>query len=227
MRKTRGGKARQLDVADLVELVGALSNIRNGGNGHTESKPDPTVNVKEQLLAATGRIDDMAELREKYEEKLRGQDKDWQVRFDNERRRAEEAARLQEAGRIDSKIGDIVQAAVLNNERLTNAATILATTVATTADTAQKAVVAAAQQQSELVGQVRDTVTVLQGVVTTFIATGGGERTAKSEQLADTRWTQRQASQRSEWFTGLLIGGGIAGAGLIVGVATFLSSHIK
>lgn len=216
MAKQRGGK-RRMDVADLVELVGALANIRNGnGYGHPQSPLagiDPTINVKDRIDQAVVSLRDISDLRAAHEEMTRVLDTRWQERFDAERRRADEARQLQESGRIDAKIADIVQAAVLNNERLTNAATVLANTVTTTAETARKTVEAAAVQQSELVGQVRDTVTALQGVVTTFIATGGGERTAKGEQVVQERWNERQRSQRVEWQVGLYVAAGIAIAG--------------
>lgn len=210
----RGRQSPERYVEGMVELIAALSNIRNGGNGHAQ--PDPTINVKEQLSAATGRIDDLADLREKYDDRIRKIDQGWQERFDAERERANKSAREAEASRIDNKLSDVVRSADLSTERLTNAATILANTVATTADTAQKALVAAAQQQSELVGQVRDTVAALQSTVTSFIATGGGERLAKAEAGDATRWQERQRSQRAEWQIGLFITAGIAVGGVIL-----------
>lgn len=212
-RKRRKQSARSLDVEELVDLVGALNGMRNGG--HSVPALDPTINVKDQLGAAISGLRTEAELTSKYEEKIRDLDRKAQERLDAERQRADKARQDAEAGRLDSRITDVVRSADLSTERLTNAATILANTVATTADTAQKALVAAADVQREMVGQVRDTVTALQGVVTTFIATGGGERSAKTEQMTETRWTERQRSQRQEWLTGLWVGVAIFAAGLL------------
>jgi hypothetical protein len=53
---------------------------------------------------------------------------------------------------------------------------------------------------------------------------GGG--LVRAESRAEAHWTDNQRSQRSEWRTGLFIGGGLAFGGLVLGVATFVSGHV-
>jgi hypothetical protein len=192
----RGGKqSPQRYVADLVELVGALANMpRNGGNGTGHVSPpvmDPSVNVKE-----------LVELRADYEEKIRTLDANWQQRFDRAREATYAAQQEREASRIDAKLVDITRTAETTAERLSNAAITLANTVATTADAAQKAVQAAAATQSELVGQVRDTVSTLQTAVTSIIAAGGGRQAQVVEQTGAIRF----ASERMVGWVTILVG---------------------
>jgi hypothetical protein len=171
---------RSLDVADLVELVGALSNIRIGGNGHAE-KLDPSVNVKE-----------LGELRAAHAKEIRDLDASWQKRLDDERKDASVARQSAEASRIDARLGDIVSTAALATTQLTNTATTLAKTVSDTAETARKTVEAAAQQQSELVGQVRDAVSTLRTDLTALVVGGGAERTTRQEQRQERQFTTGQ-----------------------------------
>lgn len=218
--------SRRYDVADLVELVGALSSIRDGGNGRVMAdKPDPTVNVKEQLSAALEGVDKVSTLRAEYEEKIRATDKEWQTKLDSERQRADTMSKAAEAGRIDNKLTDIQRSAEVATDRLSTAAATLATTVATTADAAQKAVQAAAQQQSELLAQVRDTVTLLQTSVTSIIAAGGARVSAESTERTESRQDVRNRTQNNQWLIGLV--GGLAVTAIGVLSALVLGGHIK
>jgi hypothetical protein len=173
LAKRRGGKqSPERYVEGMVELIGALSNIRNGGNGHAD-KPDPSVNVKE-----------LVELRASYEEKIRNLDSKWQERFDGERRRADEARIGQEAGRVDAKFADIVQSALLVQQTTANAAAALATTMGTTAETLRKS-----QETTDIA-----TRAAIRAVETNQ-ATGGGEKAAKIEQKGQTNINWNQAAQ--------------------------------
>ena len=110
----------------MVELIAALSNIRNGGNGK-EPLTDPSVNVKERV-----------ELQAAFDKERRDSDKDWQKRLDTERQRADVASAEAERSRIDAKFADVVQSALLAAQATTQAAQTLATTLATSTETLRK-----------------------------------------------------------------------------------------
>lgn len=133
MAKKRGSKSsvRGYDVADLVELTAALSNIRNGGNGHKEPLLDPSVNVKE-----------LVELRATYEKELRVQAESFHAQIDKLKERSSELALQAEAGRINAlRVSDAASVAAALVQ-VTNAATTLATATAATNDQTAKAIVA-------------------------------------------------------------------------------------
>jgi len=52
---------------------------------------------------------------------------------------------------------------------------------------------------------------------------GGG--VVRTESLQESRWSERQRSQKNEWLIGLLIGAGIAFAGLLIALAPHLALH--
>jgi len=198
MKKRRQKAAsRQLDVDDLVALVGALNSIRNGSHSST-SLTDPSLNVKE-----------LVELRANYEEKIRVLNSEWQARYDSERRASVQAQQVAESGRIDAQLLAIQRNAEVTAERLSDAATALATTVAATADAAQKAVAAASSAQTELVTQVRETVQLVQTQVTQLIAGGAGSASQRTENR-----------QLNMWAIGIVIG-------LLVVVGNYVASHFK
>jgi hypothetical protein len=212
-------KRSRRDVAEVIELMGALANMpRNGGNGTGHSTPltDPSTNVNERIDEVAASLRREAELTSKYEEKIRNNDKSWQRDLDAQKDRATESARGQEAFRIDSKIQDIVAQQTVATQELRNTATTLAKTVSDTAETARKTVEVAAQQQATLIGQVRDSVTEVRNLVTNFIAAGGATKEASTENMTEKRWNQRQASQRNEWQNGVWVTLGIFVAGILL-----------
>jgi hypothetical protein len=160
--------SRRYDVADLVDLVGALQNIRNGnGAPHAAVLTDPSVNVKGEM-----------ELRATYEKEIRDKNEEWQRRFDSERQRANDAKAEKESGRVDSRFAE------LSTQALT-----LVNTVATTAKAASDAVAAAALQQTEAMNQMREIVGTLGTTVTSLVAAGGGERSQRNENRQVNQWT--------------------------------------
>jgi orotidine-5'-phosphate decarboxylase len=170
--KRRSGKSasRREEVEDLVELVAALSNIRNGGNGHKEPLMDPSVNVKE-----------LVELRADYEKEIRNLNDKWQERFDLERQRTAAAERIAEAGRVDAKFSDIGQSALLAQAATEARAATLATTLATATETLRKS-----QETTDLA-----TRAAIRAVEQNQ-ATGGGEKLAKADQRTQSNFNLAQ-----------------------------------
>lgn len=212
-------KRSRRDVAEVIELMGALANMpRNGGNGTGHSTPltDPSINTNAKVDEVAASLRREAELTSRYEEKIRNNDKAWQRDLDAQKDRASEAARGQEAFRIDNKIQDIVSNQNIATQELKNTATTLANTVSDTAETQRKTVEVAAGQQAQLIGQVRDSVTEVRNLVTNFISAGGAAKEASAENMTEKRWNQRQASQRSEWQTGVWVTLGIFVAGILL-----------
>lgn len=198
MTKERRGGAVQLDVENVIKLVGALNGIRNGGNGHASTAPDPSLNVRSEM-----------ELRSAYEKEIRDKDAHWQQRFDSERQRANDAKADKESGRVDSRF-----------EQLQTQALALVQTVAAAAKANQESVSAAAQQQTEAMSQMRDIITQLGTTVTSLVAAGGSERLTRGELGQESRWTLRNRTQNSQWIIATAIFAGIA-------VIDLLSQHIS
>jgi hypothetical protein len=218
--RSAAASAGRYDLAEIVDLVGVLGSLGNGA-----PPMDPTLNVKEQLGAAIAGLVEVSALRAQYEDKLRLEDKQWQVRFDAERSRADQFAKQAESGRIDNKLTDIQRSAEVATDRLSTAAATLATTVATTADAAQKAVQAAAQQQSELLAQVRDTVTLLQTSVTSIIAAGGARISQQDTERVENRQDARGRTENNQWMIALAVGLAISAIGFVATLV--LGGHIK
>lgn len=172
-KKQRAG--RELDVQDLVELVGALNGIRSGGNGHTltAALTDPSANVEKRV-----------DLQAAFDKMIRENNEKWQERFDTERQRANDAKADKESGRVDSRFAE------LSTQALT-----LVNTVATTAKAASDAVAAAALQQTESLNQIREIVSALGQTVTGIVAAGGARQSTNSEARQVTQFDQSRVIQ--------------------------------
>ena len=99
MAKKAKQSTRRYDVADLVELVGALQNIRNG-NGH--GIVDPTVNVKSDIAASKERLDDLRVNDRMWRDRLDSQTEKWRDKLDAVESRANSTALVAEARRLDA-----------------------------------------------------------------------------------------------------------------------------
>lgn len=189
-KKRRGkGTGRQLDVADLVELVQAMSSIRNGHATTTTALTDPSANVEKRV-----------DLQAAHDKELRKITERWQQRFDTERQRANDAKADKESLRVDARFGE------LQTQALT-----LVNTVATTAKAASDAVAAAALQQTEAMNQMREIVTTLGTTVTSIVSAGGARQATTVEAVA----TSRYGSERLIQWVGAIVGMGVLAATII------------
>jgi hypothetical protein len=193
MAKKRGGKqSPERYVAGMVELIGALSNIRNGGNGHVVPLTDPSINVDRQLGQAVQRLDDVSALQFRYTTDMANLRARHQAEMSTK-----ETERLDAIRQVDT--GAVAQAAQVQAAQ----ATTLAATQATIADTLRGQVSAAATATATALA------TALAPIITSIESLRQaqyqqqGERTQRSEGTATYRWVVPTA---------------IAGAGCFVAV---------
>jgi hypothetical protein len=219
--------ARSVSLSEAEAIWAAIRRIEDEGSRRDIAPrapivplapyKDPTENVTDQLAAAVKRIDDMAALEREHQNSVRKIDELHRLELSEVKRELRESekqsglfAREAESGRVNAKLADIVTTATLNNQQLANTAQALAATVATTAEAQRKTVEAAAAQQTELVGQLRDTVTTLAQTVAAIQAGGVGA----SAQRQETREVTSSSTRTNQWLIGLLVGAAVALAGI-------------
>lgn len=209
-------------------------------------KPDPTVNVSNQLLAAIRRLDDLAALNQQWAGEMRAAERG---RADDlraaESRRVDEQAVLREqiaalraehyekllllqAANVAANRAEDKSAAQLAAERLAVQVTALATTQTTTAETLRGQVGTAAQsQQQQVINPLLER--LLQ--VEQTIAKGQGRAQeaypAQAQALDDIRTLLKEQSQGSGRGAGanqlwVIILGALGGAGILYGILSNL-----
>jgi hypothetical protein len=198
------------EFSEILSLFKSLQEIR-GGNGHSASAYDPTINVKEgaeierrhqaELRASDNkRSDDLDRQKRHFEELLRISAKELRVSA----KEAADAVLLAERSRVDGTFGQLQNAVlVASKETIATAVALRENADRNTAVTNAAIKVLEEKQYN-----------------------AGGTLTGREQQARENQYAMRDKGTSSRWIIGIIITGAFGFISLTISIAVLFSTHI-